>query len=221
MRSVETARVRGHLSGEHFSVDGTLIHALAGHKRFVSRTKSDDDSPPDCGAGSHENWHGEKRGNDTHESSTDSQAGPFRRSRGTGAMLCYMGHVLTDNRHALVVNAQVTQANGTAERETTAEMLADAAQFAETSTTVGADKNHDTAGFVATFCAHGVTPHVAQTTAARAVRLSTGAQLAGLAMPSVSASANALSRSSAGARRLAGFGRQCFGDCNELTSSSS
>ncbi len=96
MRSVETARVRGHLSGEHFSVDGTPIQAWAGHKRFVSRTKSDDDSPPDGGAGSHENWHGEKRGNDTHESSTDSQAGPFRKSRSTGAMLCYMGHVLTN-----------------------------------------------------------------------------------------------------------------------------
>ncbi len=100
--------------------------------------------------------------NDTHESSTDSQARLFRKSRGTGAMLCYMGHVLTDNRHGLVVNAQVTQANGTAERDTAAEMLAEAAQFADTSVTVGADKNHDTAGFVVTCRAHGVTPDVAQ-----------------------------------------------------------
>jgi transposase len=160
--TVETARARGHLSGEHFSVDGTLIQAWAGHKSFVPKAKSDDDSPPNGGAGSHENWHGEKRSNDTHESSTDSQARLFRKSRGTGAMLCYMGHVLTDNRHGLVVNAQVTQANGTAERDTAAEMLADAAQFADTSITVGADKHYDTAGFVATCRAHGVTPHVAQ-----------------------------------------------------------
>ncbi len=121
--TVETARVQGHLSGEHFSVDGTLIQAWAGHKSFVPKTKSDDDSPPEGGDGSQENWRGEKRSNDTHESSTDSQARLFRKSRGTGAVLCYMGHVLTDNRHGLVVNAQVTQANGTAERDAAAQML--------------------------------------------------------------------------------------------------
>lgn len=160
--TVETARVRGYLSGEHFSVDGTLIQAWAGHKSFVRKAKPDDDTPPGGGAGAQENWHGEKRSNDTHESTTDSQARLFRKSRRTGAMLCYMGHVLTDNRHGLVVNAQVTQANGTAERDTAAQMLADAAQFAGASITVGADKNYDTAGFVATCRAHGVTPHVAQ-----------------------------------------------------------
>ncbi|EEA02757.1 transposase IS4 family protein [Burkholderia sp. H160] len=77
-------------------------------------------------------------------------------------MQSYVGHVLTDNRHGLVVNARVTQANGSAERDTAAEMLADAAQFADASITVGADKNYDTAGFMATCRAHGVTPHVAQ-----------------------------------------------------------
>ncbi|MCX4163674.1 MULTISPECIES: IS5 family transposase [Paraburkholderia] len=160
--TVETARVRGYLSGEHFSVDGTLIQAWAGHKSFAPRTQSDDDTSPDGGVGSQENWHGEKRSNDTHESSTDSQARLFRKGRGTGAMLCYMGHVLTDNRHGLVVNAQVTQANGTAERDTAADMLADAARFAGTPVTVGADKNYDMAGFVATCRANCVTPHVAQ-----------------------------------------------------------
>jgi IS5 family transposase len=72
-----------------------------------------------------------------------------------------MGHVLTDNRHRLVVNAQITQANGTAERGAAAQMLADAVRFAGTSITVGADKNYDTAGFVATCRASNVTPHVA------------------------------------------------------------
>ncbi|MGF6473012.1 hypothetical protein QFZ89_008263 [Paraburkholderia youngii] len=96
--TVETTRVRGHLSGERFSVEGTLIQAWG----FLPRTKSDDDSPPGGGAGSHEHWHGEKRSNDTHEFSPDSQARLFRKSRAMGAMLCYMGHVLTDSRHGLV-----------------------------------------------------------------------------------------------------------------------
>lgn len=160
--TVETTRVRGHLSGEHFSVDGTLIQAWDGHKSFVPKTKSDDDSSAEDGAGSQENWRGEKRSNDTHESSTDAQARLFRKRRGTGAMLCYMGHVLTDNRHGLVVNAQVTQANGTPKRNATAEMLADAARFNSTPITVGARKNYDTRAFVATCRANNVTPHVAQ-----------------------------------------------------------
>ncbi|GJH08477.1 hypothetical protein CBA19CS11_06585 [Caballeronia novacaledonica] len=84
------------------------------------------------------------------KSSTDAQARLFRKSRGTGAMLCYMGQVLTDNRHGLVVNAQVTQANGTAERDTAAQMLADAARVAGTSISVGADKNYDTSDGLAT-----------------------------------------------------------------------
>lgn len=78
--TVETARVRGYLSCEHFSVDGTLIQAWAGHKSFVPKAKSDDDTPPDGGDGPHENWHGEKRSNDTHESSTVSVSpAPSRR----------------------------------------------------------------------------------------------------------------------------------------------
>jgi transposase len=160
--TVETAHARGHLSGEHFSVDGTLIQAWAGQKSFVRKDKSDDDAPPDGGTRSKENWHGEKRSNETHESSTDSEARLFRKSRRTGALLCYVGHVLTDNRHGLVVNAQVTQANGTAERDAAADMLADAARLADTPITVGADKNYDTAGFVATCRMNRVTPHVAQ-----------------------------------------------------------
>jgi len=77
-------------------------------------------------------------------------------------MLCYMGHVLTDNRHGLVVNAQVTLATGTAERDAAGQMLADAASVAPRAITVGADKNYDTAGFVASCRASRVTPHVAQ-----------------------------------------------------------
>ncbi|VVE55202.1 IS5 family transposase [Pandoraea sputorum] len=160
--TVETAHARGHLLGEHFSVDGTLIQAWAGHKSFVRKDKTDDDTPPEGGSRQRENWHGENRSNETHESSTDSEARLFRKSRGTGAVLCYLGHVLTDNRHGLVVNAQVTQASGTAEREAATNMLADAAFLADRPITVGADKNYDTAGFVASCRENRVTPHVAQ-----------------------------------------------------------
>ncbi|ONC26333.1 transposase [Burkholderia pseudomallei] len=151
-----------HVRGDHFSVDGTLIQASAGHKSFVRKDKSGDNTRPDGGTGPRENWHGETRSNEMHESSTDSQARLFRKSLGTGAVLCYLGHVLTDNRHGLVVNAQATQANGTAERDAAAAMLTDTAQLTGTPITVGADKNYDTAGFVATCRANGVTPHVAQ-----------------------------------------------------------
>ncbi|POR45779.1 hypothetical protein B0G62_1294 [Paraburkholderia eburnea] len=139
--TVEAAHTRGYLSGEHFSVDGTLIQAWAGHKSFVRKNKSNDDTP-DGGTRERENWHGEKRSNETHESSTDSQAKLFRKSRRTGALLCYIGHLLTDNRHGLVVNAQVTQASGTAERDAAAAMLAHAAQLAGVPITVGVVPAH-------------------------------------------------------------------------------
>ncbi|SAL86419.1 transposase, IS4 family protein [Caballeronia arvi] len=207
--TVETARVRGHLSGEHFSVDGTLIQAWVGRKSFVPKTKSDDDSLPDDGGSSQEKWYGEKRGNDTQGSSTNVQAQLFRKSCGTGAMLCNMGHVLTDNRHGLVVNAQVTQANDTAERDTAAQMLADVARIAGTSNTVGADKNHDTAGFVTTCRANNVTPHVARNVArvgGSAIDVRT-TRWPGCAI--VSANANALSGCLVGARQSE-FARRCI-----------
>src|ERR1700735_4119997 len=151
------------LSGEHFSVDGTLIQAWAGHKSFVPKASPDDeDTPADEPPAPNDNWHGQKRSNQTPQSTTDEQARLFRKSKGTGAMLCYMGHVLTDNRHGLVVNAQVTLATGTAERDAAGQMLADAARVAPRAITVGADKNYDTAGFVASCRANRVTPHVAQ-----------------------------------------------------------
>lgn len=157
--TVETARERGHLSGEHFSVDGTLIQAWAGHKTFVPKSASDEDDTPPA---PNENWHGQKRSNETHASATDDQARLFRKSKGTGAVLCYMDHVLTNNRPGLVVNAQVTLATGTAERDAAAQMLIDAASVAPRNITVGAYKNYDTAGFVGACRAHRVTPHVAQ-----------------------------------------------------------
>ena len=154
--TVEMAEQRGLLSGEHFSVDGTLIQAWAGHKSVRRKDGSDDDRPP-------EDWHGEPRSNDTHESKTDPEARLYRKSNAAPALLSYLGHVLTDNRHGLVVNAKASEANGTAERDVAAVMLHDARK-AGRRVSVGADKNYDTKGFVKACRDIAVTPHVAQNT---------------------------------------------------------
>jgi hypothetical protein len=140
------------LSDEHFTVDGTLIEAWAGHKSF-QRT---DDDPDDQGR----NFHGQARTNDTHASTTDPDARLYRQSDGMEARLAYLGHVLMENRHGLVVQARAPQATGTAERDTAVEMLR--AQAAGPGRTVGGDKHYDTHGFVADARALGVTPHVSQ-----------------------------------------------------------
>ena len=154
--TVEQAHGRGLLSGEHFSVDGTLIQAWASHKSLRSKDGSDDDQSPD-------DWRGQSRSNDTHTSTSDPDSRLYRKSNGVGAQLCYLGHVLTDNRHGLVVNVRASQANGRAEREEAAGMLKDVAQPGQR-ITVGADKNYDTRGFVAECRRLNVTPHVARNT---------------------------------------------------------
>jgi hypothetical protein len=160
---------------------------------------------------------GEKRSNETHESSTDGEARLFRKRRRTGALLCYVGHVLTDNRHGLVVNTKVTPANGTAERDAAADMLADAARVADTPITVGADKNYDTAGFVATCRMHRVTPHVAQDDGRAGGSAIDGrtTRWAGYAISQ--RKRNALNRCLVGARQLAGFGKRWFAAVNRCS----
>src|SRR4030095_11523193 len=145
---VERATPR--LSDEHFTVDGTLIEAWAGHKSFQRK----DDDPDDQGR----NFHGQTRTNDTHASTTDPDARLYRKSKGTEARLAYLGHVLMDNAHGLVVQAQATIATGTAERATALDLLR--GHGAGPGCTVGADKQYDTRAFVAEVRALGVTPHV-------------------------------------------------------------
>ena len=106
---LEQAEHKGLLSGEHFSVDGTLIQAWAGHKSFVRKDGDDDGS--DSG-----NFKGEGRSNDTHESNSDADARLYCKGD-NASRLRYMGHTLTDNRHGLIANAMVTTADGFAERE--------------------------------------------------------------------------------------------------------
>ena len=154
--TVDMADKRGLLSGEHFSVDGTLTEARASHKSMRRKDGSDDDRPP-------EDWRGEPRSNDTHESTSDPESRLYRKSNAAPALPSYLGHVLTDNRHGLVVNVQASTSDGTAERDVAAQMLADVAGPGKRAT-VGADKAYDTKGFVKACREIGVTPHVAQNT---------------------------------------------------------
>ena len=168
------------LSSDHFTVDGTLIEAWASHKSFQPkkrqkskkakrRERGRKDGP---GGGGSRNetvsFHGQKRLNDTHESTTDPEARLFRK-KGKESHLSYMGHVLTENRHGLVVDARLTQATGYAEREAALSMLEDLA--GEHRITLGADKGYDTLDFIEGCRSLNVTPHVAQNTSNRSSRI--------------------------------------------------
>jgi transposase len=157
------AEAQALLSDEHFTVDSTLLEAWASLKSFKRKDSSDE--PPDDPGNPTVTFRGEARSNATHESTTDPQARLYRKGPGREAKLCYMGHVLMENRHGLVVRAQATTATGTAEPET-AEDLAE--QIAgDRVRTVGADKAFDTADFVDGMRDLNITPHVAQNTTGR------------------------------------------------------
>src|SRR5262245_59630661 len=153
---VEEARVAELLSDEHFSVDGTLIEAWASQKSF--QRKDSDGSGKDSDSGNDGvDFHGEQRGNQTHESKTDPDARLYKKSKGKEAKLCYGGHVLMENRNGLAVDGKITKATGTAEREAAADMLGDVA--GDKRVTVGADKAYDTHNFVEQAREINVTPH--------------------------------------------------------------
>jgi hypothetical protein len=151
--------VRKLLSSDHFSVDGTLIEAWASMKSFVPKDGSKPPSGGSTGRNAERDFHGEKRKNDTHSSTTDPDARLFRKGAGKEAKLCHMGHLLMENRNGLIVDARLTEASGTAERTTALEMIEDNIRPGGT---VGGDKNYDTADFVAGCRERGCTPHVSQ-----------------------------------------------------------
>lgn len=156
---VEQARTQGLTSDEHFTVDGTLLEAWAGAKSF-QRKDGKHPPPPDDPGNPTVNFHGEKRSNRTHASTTDPEAKLARKGEGKEAKLSYSGNLLVDNRNGLIVNAMVWEANGTAERDTALVMLEQIP--GNRRVTVGGDKGFDTADFIAE-CRHmQVTPHVAQ-----------------------------------------------------------
>ena len=111
------------LSDEHFTVDGTLIEAWAGQKSFKKKDSGDASAPPDDAGNPTVNFHREKRSNQTHQSTTDPEARLYKKSKGREAKLAYLGHVLMENRHGLVVEPRLTVASGTAEREAAVEMI--------------------------------------------------------------------------------------------------
>ncbi|MDQ0391988.1 transposase [Labrys monachus] len=179
-------RVTALLSEDHFSVDGTLIEAWASIKGFKPKADradspdKDDDGgsgsvPPASGAApegkpaggrnAERDFHGEKRSNRTHASTSDPDARLYKKGRGAAARLCHMGHFLMENRHGLIVDTELTLATGTAEREAALSMLR--RRNARHRITVAADKAYDVAGFVADLRSIKVTPHVAQNTTNR------------------------------------------------------
>jgi len=152
------AQAKPHLSDEHFTVDGTLIEAWASQKSFQKKDGGDDQPGQ---------FRGEKRSNDTHESKTDPEARLYRKGNGQEAKLGYLGHVLMENRHGFIVNAMLTQADGTAERDAALLMLyqqwrSRRQRGCRVPMSVGADKAYDTRDFVETVREMDCRPHVAQ-----------------------------------------------------------
>ena len=192
---VRQAKLRRYVSSDHFSVDGTLLQAWASHKSFkprpdqqpssesepqtseppMSEPQASEPEPPGstdspserpAGRNAESDFRGQKRSNDTHQSTTDPDARLYRKSSNTAALLCYCGHVLMENRSGLLVDAELTPATGYAERDSATEMLRRLPRSKRRRTVAG-DKGYDTRGFVADVRAAGFTPHVAQNTTNR------------------------------------------------------
>ena len=158
---VAQAKLRRYVSSDHFSVDGTLLEAWASHKSF--KPKDGPPAPPPPGRNAEVQFHGERRSNATHASTTDPEARLARKSNATAAKLCYAGHLLMENRNALIVDMELTEATGYAEREAALEMLGRLPRRKRRRTLAG-DKGYDIAAFVADVRGMGITPHVAPNT---------------------------------------------------------
>jgi transposase len=156
--------VRGLLSNEHFSVDGTQVAAWASMKSF--RAKDGADEPPSEGRNGERDFRGEKRSNDTHASTSDPEAKLYRKGPGREAKLSYIGNAMTENRHGLVVEAELGTASGTMEREA-AETMVVRHSPGSRRITLGADKAYDARAFVDDLRDLNVTPHIAQNTSSR------------------------------------------------------
>jgi len=145
------------MSHEHFSVDGTLLKAWASMKSF--RPKDGSGNPPDGGRNGEQDFRGEKRSNETHESTTDPDARLYRKANGQESRLCYMGHAVMENRNGLAVCGEVTHATGTAEREAALAWIDK--RPSRRRITLAADKAYDVCAFVEALKERNVTPHIA------------------------------------------------------------
>jgi len=161
------AHAQGLLSDEHFTVDGSLIEAAASLKSFKPRAgeppKTTDDDPGNPSV----DFHGEKRSNATHQSTTDPDARLLRKGKGKEARLVFMGHALMENRNGMLVDFQVSEATGKAERDAVPELIERAKKRRFRPKTLGGDKNYDTRDCVQEMRQRKVTPHVAQNTSGR------------------------------------------------------
>jgi transposase len=164
---VAEAQEQGVLSDEHFTVDGTLIEAAASLKSFKRRDGSPPTTPDDDPGNPSVDFHGERRGNVTHRSTTDPEARLFRKGKGKEARLVFMAHALMENRNGLLMDFQVSQATGTAERDLVPTLLDQARERGFHPKTLGGDKNYDTRDCVAAMRERRVIPHVAQNTRGR------------------------------------------------------
>lgn len=160
---LDQPQVRRLLSSEHFSVDGSLVEAWASMKSF--RPKDDPDDPQSGGRNDTRDFHGERRRNATHQSSTDPDARLYRKGPGQEAKLCFVGHVLMENRHGLVVDAELTRASGHAERLAALAMVDRLPTIGPI--TLAADRGFDASDFVMELRERRVTPHIAQNTSGR------------------------------------------------------
>jgi transposase len=158
---VGQAKLRRYVSSDHFSVDGTLLEAWASHKSFQPKDGPPSSLPP--GRNAEVDFHGQRRTNETHASTTDPEARMARKSFATAAKLSYAGHLLMEHRNALIVDMELTQASGYAERDTALEMLR-RLPATKRRRTVAGDKAYDTRGFVADLREMNVTPHLAPNT---------------------------------------------------------
>ena len=158
---VAQAKLRRYVSSDHFSVDGTLLEAWASHKSF--QPKDGPSAPPPLGRNAEVDFHGQRRSNQTHASTTDPEARMARKSNATAAKLSYTGHLLMEHRNALLVDIELSEATGYAERDTALEMLARLPATKRRRTLAG-DKGYDTKDFVAELRDRGITPHIAPNT---------------------------------------------------------
>ena len=163
--AVAQARLRSYLSSDHFSVDGTVLEAWASHKSFTPKDR-DPNEPPPAGRNAEQDFHGEKRSNKTHQSTTDPEARLYRKSAAAPAKMAYLGHLLMEHRNGLIVDMELTYADGYGERAAALEML-DRLPKTRRRRTVAADKAYDTADFVRDCRERGFTPHVSQNTNGR------------------------------------------------------
>ncbi len=163
---LEQPRVKRLISTDHFSVDGTLIEAWASLKSFKPRDGSDDEPPAGGGRNAETDFHGKKRSNETHASTTDPDARLYRKGPGKEAKLCFIGHGLMENRHGLLVDACLTPADGHAERVAALHMIEPRAERPR-AVTLGADKAYDVEDFVNELRSMNVRPHIAQNTGNR------------------------------------------------------